>query len=170
MSFNFGPQIYFTTCSTSEARRRASLLVVLIRLLTFHVAANYASMSMTKERNRKRKSREQGAELYYNGGKSFWRNLNEKICKLHASFDNDDDDDELFWTEGEGRSQIFQIFIHLNRFYGIIEICCTLLALPRSQYNLHKSSAMSSESLLKAASKVFGPPANNNHKHGQQQW
>lgn len=32
-----------------------------------------------------------------------------------------------------------------------------LLALPRSQYNLHKSSAMSSESLLNAASKVFGP-------------
>lgn len=171
MSFNFGPQIYFTTCSTSEAWSEApppSLLVVLIRLLTFHVAANYASMSMTKERNRKRKSGEQNFTTM--AAKSFWRNLNEKICKLHASFDNDnDDDDELFWT-GEGRSQIFQIFIHLNRFYGIIEICCTLLALPRSQYNLHKSSAMSSESLLKAASKVFGPPANNNHKHGQQQW
>lgn len=42
--------------------------------------------------------------------------------------------DELFRrAEGGwgGRSQIFQIFIHLNRFYGIIEICCTARTAPQ---------------------------------------
>lgn len=81
MSFNFrAPQIYFTTCSTTGAGGVAQAtpwLVVLIRLLTFHVAANYASMSMTRKEERK--------ELTTMAAKSFRRNLNEKICKLHAS-------------------------------------------------------------------------------------
>lgn len=86
MSFNFrAPQIYFTTCSTTGAGGVAQAtpwLVVLIRLLTFHVAANYASMSMTRERKEQPRG---SAELTTMAAKSFRRNLNEKICKLHAS-------------------------------------------------------------------------------------
>lgn len=86
MSFNFrAPQIYFTTCSTTGQGGRGQAtpcLVVLIRLLTFHVAANYASMSMTRERQEQPR---RGTELTTMAAKSFRRNLNEKICKLHAS-------------------------------------------------------------------------------------
>lgn len=128
MSFKFpAPQIYFTTCSTTGAGGVAQAtpwLVVLIRLLTFHVSANYASMSMTRKERTGRSNQGGSAELTTMAAKSFRRNLNEKICKLHASVRQQQRTLTTNFSK-RGRSQIYQIFIHLNRFDGIIEICCT---------------------------------------------
>lgn len=92
MSFNFrAPQIYFTTCSTTGAGPggvATPWLVVLIRLLTFHVAANYASMSMT----RKERTGTRGEEnLLQWRQKVFGAILTRKSVNYTPAFDNNNE-------------------------------------------------------------------------------
>lgn len=72
MSFNFEARKFILQLVRQGGRgvaQASPCLVVLIRLLTFHVAANYASMSMTRER--RKEGRGGGNRTYYNGGKKF---------------------------------------------------------------------------------------------------
>lgn len=59
-------------------------LVVLIRLLTFHVAANYASMSMTRERKK-------GRNLLQWRQKVFGAILTRKSVNYTPAFDNNNE-------------------------------------------------------------------------------
>lgn len=68
-------------------------LVVLIRLLTFHVAANYASMSMTRKRKEQAGGEEQNLLQWRQ--KVFGVILTRKSVNYTPAFDNNADD-ELF--------------------------------------------------------------------------
>lgn len=69
MSFNFGPQIYFTTCSTSEARRGGIPACCFDSFIDFSCCCQLC-VDVDDERKEQEKE-ERGAELYYNGGKKF---------------------------------------------------------------------------------------------------